>query len=125
MLQPLAEEMASYELCVCFSPFIFNYCFIAVTLTYNVHLWTGVNTSAFTDSSTITVKEDDVFWCFGLTIYVFYASVKKIQVKNTFLHLLNKNQSMKLSDVALGKDTVECFIHLPISTLCEDGRGEL
>lgn len=32
---------------------------------------------------------------------------------------------MQRSDAALGKDTVECFIHLPISTLSEGERDEL
>lgn len=47
--------------------------------------------------------------------------LKKISVKNIFLHLLNKNQSMQCSDAALEKDT-ECLIHLPISTLSEGER---
>lgn len=47
---------------------------------------------------------------------------KRSGVKNTFLHLLNKNQSMQRSDTALGKDTAECFIPLPISTLREGER---
>lgn len=31
---------------------------------------------------------------------------------------------MQRSDTALGKDTAECFIPLPISTLCEGERDE-